>query len=91
MDKETKQEFEKLGTMIAGGFSDVENKFKTVEERFNTERLYIEGEFSELRREIKPIRAELEQVPDDVNKTYSKILNDLLERVSKIEKQPTSA
>lgn len=91
MDKETKQEFEKLGTMIAGGFSDVENKFKTVEERFNTERLYIEGEFSELRREIKPIRAELEQVPDDVNKTYSKILNDLLERVSKIEKQLTSA
>jgi len=91
MDKETKQEFEKLGTMIAGGFSDVENKFKTVEERFHTERLYIEGEFSELRREIKPIRAELEQVPDDVNKTYSKILNDLLERVSKIEKQLTSA
>lgn len=91
MDKETKQEFEKLGTMIAGGFSDVENKFKTVEERFNTERLYIEGEFSELRREIKSIRAELEQVPDDADKTYSKILNDLLERVSKIEKQPTSA
>lgn len=91
MDKETKQEFEKLGTMIAGGFSDVENKFKTVEERFNTERLYIEGEFSELRREIKPICAELEQVPDDADKTYSKIPNDLLERVSKIEKQLTSA
>jgi len=87
MDKETKIEFgklesqiEKLATMMAEGFS-------AVDERFNQEHLYNENQFTELRQEIKSIRSDLERIPDDIDKTYSSTINNLLERVIKLEKQ----
>lgn len=80
MDTETKIEFEKLATMVAEGFS-------SVDKRFNQEHIYNENQFSELRQEVKSIRSDLERIPDDIDKTYSSTINDLLERVTKLEKQ----
>ncbi len=83
MEKELEKKFEqvhegidKLATMVAEGFSAVDSGLQNVRE-----------DIAELRSEIRSIRIELERIPDDIDATYAKSLNDLFERVRVIEKR----
>ena len=74
MNAATKQDIENLASMVANGFDLMEQKFAS-----------LEKEITDLRSEVKSIRTELERIPDDIDATYSNALNDLLDRVSKLE------
>ncbi len=97
MDKEFQEKFaevhksiDKLAMMVASGFEQMEKRFERIENRLEQieKRLdVIEVDIRELRAEARSIRAELNHVPDDVDATYAPTLNDLLERVSRIEKK----
>jgi len=96
MDTETKKEFgkvhesiEKLAISMASGFEQVDKRFEQVDKHFEqVDKRFdlLEGEIKALRDETKSIRRELERIPDDIDVTYSGTLNDLLERVSVIER-----
>jgi len=68
---------------VENRLEQVENRLEQVEKRLDV----IEIDIRELRAEARSIRAELNHVPDDVDATYAPTLNDLLERVSRIEKK----
>lgn len=89
MDAETKkvlqgmqESFDSLAASVANGFSRMEESNAEVARRLGL----LEEEVRSLRQETKSIRTELERIPDDIDKTYSGTFNDLLERVSTIEK-----
>ena len=94
---EVHKSIDKLAIMVASGFEQMEKRFERIENRLEQvenrleqveKRLdVIEIDIRELRAEARSIRAELNHVPDDVDATYAPTLNDLLERVSRIEKK----
>lgn len=95
------QDMEKLARAMATGFSDVQQRFDEVNQRIDDTNLRIDDMnqriddtnvrisdlAKELRDEIKSLRLELGQLPDEVYRTYSKTINDLLERVTVAEKR----
>lgn len=103
MDKEIGQEFEKLASMVAGGFSSLEKKMG---ERFDAvgERLSVlekrtgvlEGRVSNLDDQvtyladsIRSLCTESEELPDKIDTTYAKTLNSLEDRVGALENTTT--
>lgn len=91
-----RQESERLAIMVAEGFSEVNNRFDDVNKRIDsvhtslkteiTEmRLEFKADIAELRESIRSIRADIARLPDEIDATYSKTINELLERVSQLE------
>ncbi len=84
------ESIDNLATMVAQGFAAVDERFDKIDERFEkVDQRFdkIELDIESLRSEIRSIRAELLRMPDDIDATYAKTFNDLLERVSTIEKK----
>lgn len=48
-------------------------------------RLEIKADIAELRESIRSVRADIARLPDEIDATYSKTINDLLDRVSHLE------
>lgn len=87
MDTETKKQFEKLGsqidklaTMTAEGFSDVYKQIDVTKTHFS-------DLTKEIRSDIASVRRDIERLPDEIDETYSNTINDLLDRVSILEKR----
>jgi regulator of replication initiation timing len=97
MEKDVEQAFtkmqegiDKLATMVADGFHAVDKRFEQVDKRFEqVDKRFdlLESEIRELRNEVRSIRAELERMPDSVEATYGRTMNDLLDRIIVIEKK----
>lgn len=99
MDTETKnefkhmrQEFERLAIMVADGFTDVSKRFDIMDERIDSihielkeTRVEFKADIVELRESIRSLRADIGRLPDEIDATYSKTINDLLDRVSHLE------
>jgi phosphoglycerate-specific signal transduction histidine kinase len=85
------EQFERLAIMVAEGFADVHKRIDFVHSSLKTEmtemRLEFKADSAELRDEIRSIRADIAKLPDDVDETYSKTINDLLDRVTHLEKK----
>lgn len=85
------EQFERIATMVAEGFADVHTRIDFVHSSLKTEmtemRLEFKGDVSELREEIRSIRADIAILPDDVDEMYSKTITDLLDRVTYIEQR----
>jgi len=86
-----------LATAVAAGFAHVDKRFEQVDKRFEqvdkrfeqVDKRFdlLESEVKELRQEVKSIRRELQEMPDNIDSTYSGAFNDLLERVAVIEQK----
>lgn len=85
------EQFERLAIMVAEGFSDVHKRIDSVHSSLKNEitemRVEFKADVTELRDEIRSVRADIKKLPDDVDETYSKTINDLLDRVSFLEKK----
>lgn len=98
---EVHKSIDTLATMVANGFASmtehvdqrfeqvdqqfeqVDKQFEQVDKRFDQ----LDAEIRELHMEVRSIRAALSRIPDNIDATYAPTLNDLLERVARIEKK----
>ena len=71
MDQEIKTEFEKLGAAVAQGFAETATR----------------SQLESLTEEVRVLRLDLEKAPDEIDKTYAGTINDLVDRVSGMEKR----
>ncbi len=65
-----------LETSVNERFASVNKQFGSVNERLDAQS-----------QEIKALRRDLAQVPDEIDETYAKVLNELVDRVGVLEKK----
>jgi septation ring formation regulator EzrA len=96
MDKETKNEFNKLGRMIKTGFDEVDKKFKAVDKRFEA----VDKRFEAVDKRFEAVDKRFDKIDvklDNLEKDHEEIklkqdkvvyrfeYNDLERRVERLE------
>jgi|GEM_PF-5514496 len=87
---------QKLTTSVDGRFSDVDGRFSEVSKQIQDLTSAVAAGFTQtttkqdienLETKISALGKRVDDVPDDIDSTYSESLNDLLERQVRLEKQ----